>query len=46
MKFEWDEVKRQANIKKHGIDFADLALMFDGETVTVPDDRFVMAKIA
>lgn len=23
MKFEWDEVKRQTNIRKHGIDFVD-----------------------
>lgn len=40
MKFEWDEAKRQTNIRKHGIDFADLEFLFDGETVTVPDDRF------
>ena len=40
MRFEWDEAKRQANIKKHSIDFADLELLFDGETVTIPDDRF------
>ncbi len=40
MKFEWDEAKRQANIDKHGVDFADLEVLFDGETVTVPDDRF------
>lgn len=40
MKFKWDEAKRQTNIRKHGIDFADLDFLFDGETVTVLDDRF------
>lgn len=40
MKFEWDEAKRQANIEKHGIDFADLGPLFDGETVIILDDRF------
>jgi uncharacterized DUF497 family protein len=40
MKFGWDEAKRQTNISKHGIDFADLEPLFDGETVTVLDDRF------
>ena len=23
MKFEWDRSKNQANVKKHGLDFAD-----------------------
>ncbi len=40
MEFEWDEVKRQTNLAKHGIDFADLAPLFDGPTVTTLDDRF------
>jgi len=40
VKFEWDEAKRQTNISKHGIDFADLEPLFDGETVTMLDDRF------
>jgi uncharacterized protein len=40
MRFEWDEAKRQANIEKHGIDFADLEPLFDGETVIILDDRF------
>ena len=25
MRIEWDEVKRQANLAKHGLDFADLS---------------------
>jgi len=40
MKFEWDDKKRQRNLKKHGIDFADLEPMFLGVTVTILDDRF------
>jgi uncharacterized DUF497 family protein len=40
MHFEWDNRKRRANIARHGIDFADLAPLFDGETITVLDDRY------
>jgi uncharacterized protein len=40
MKFEWDEAKRQTNLAKHGIDIADLELLFNGLTVTMLDDRF------
>ncbi len=40
MRFEWDEVKRLANIEKHGIDFADVPPMFDGDVFTIEDQRF------
>ncbi|MEK7808044.1 MAG: BrnT family toxin [Chloroflexota bacterium] len=40
MRFEWDESKRLANIKKHGIDFADVPPMFDGDVLTIEDQRF------
>ena len=40
MKFEWDEAKRFANIRKHGIDFVDVPAIFERDTVTVIDDRF------
>jgi uncharacterized DUF497 family protein len=40
MKFEWDEAKRQLNLLKHGFDFAGIEEVFDGVTVTIPDDRF------
>jgi uncharacterized protein len=40
MKFGWDEKKRRANLAKHGIDFADLAPLFSGLTMTLPDDRY------
>ena len=40
MRYEWDEAKRQANIRKHGIDFVGIEEVFAGATVTLPDDRF------
>ena len=40
MSYEWDEQKRQINIKKHGLDFVDVTALFDGEIVTLPDERF------
>ncbi len=40
MLFEWDEKKRRANLAKHGIDFADLAPLFSGLTITVLDSRY------
>ncbi len=40
MRFEWDEDKRQTNLSKHGIDFADMPLLFDGATVLLVNDRF------
>ncbi|RJP30110.1 MAG: BrnT family toxin [Candidatus Omnitrophota bacterium] len=40
MKVEWDEDKRLANARKHGIDFVDAVAVFDGDIVTIEDDRF------
>jgi uncharacterized DUF497 family protein len=40
MKFTWDEKKRQTNIEKHGIDFAEVPPMFDGNVFTIEDLRF------
>jgi uncharacterized DUF497 family protein len=40
MRYEWDEQKRLANVKKHGIDFIDLPEVFDGNIVIIPDERF------
>ena len=39
MSFEWDENKRQSNIDKHGIDFADAVKIFDTFVHTVPNDK-------
>jgi uncharacterized DUF497 family protein len=36
--FEWDEHKRQANLRKHGIDFADaLEVFYDDLACTMED---------
>ena len=40
MRYEWDEAKRQANLRKHGIDFAEIERVFAGPTFTIWDDRF------
>ncbi|MBE9215153.1 BrnT family toxin [Plectonema cf. radiosum LEGE 06105] len=39
MEYEWDEAKRLANIRKHGIDFTDVPAVFNGDILTVEDDR-------
>lgn len=39
MRFSWDEQKRHENIAKHGIDFANLAPLFDGPMLVQPDTR-------
>jgi uncharacterized DUF497 family protein len=40
MKFSWDEAKRQANLTKHKLDFAEAEFVFQGATFTFEDDRF------
>ncbi len=40
VKFEWDEAKRLANIRRHGIDFADVYQLFDFDRFLLQDDRF------
>jgi uncharacterized protein len=40
MEFDWDEAKRKLNLRNHGIDFFGIEELFDGETVTILDDRF------
>jgi uncharacterized protein len=37
--FAWDEAKRHANLKKHGIDFRDAEKIFRGFTLTAEDTR-------
>ncbi|MFM0209089.1 BrnT family toxin [Paraburkholderia sediminicola] len=39
MRFEWDEVKNQINIRKHGIDFRDAVDVFDHPVLTAIDQR-------
>jgi hypothetical protein len=40
VKFEWDEAKRLANVAKHGFDFVDAVAVFEGDIITIEDDRF------
>jgi uncharacterized DUF497 family protein len=40
MRIEWDDAKRESNIVKHGIDFVDVEGIFEGETITIRDDRY------
>ena len=40
MEYEWDEAKRLTNLFKHGIDFIDILTVFDGDVLTVEDDRY------
>jgi hypothetical protein len=38
--FEWDPVKAQANVSKHGLDFERAATVFlDPLAVTIPDEE-------
>ncbi len=37
--FEWDENKRLSNIRKHGIDFLDVEIIFEQDTVIIEDNR-------
>ena len=40
MEYSWSEAKRAANLKAHGLDFADASNVFEGVTFTFEDDRF------
>lgn len=50
LKFEWDESKNQANIKKHGISFEEASSVFDDDDAIViadeshsqSEERFIM----
>lgn len=39
MRFEWDEQKRKANIRKHGFDFRDAWKVFQLPMLVALDDR-------
>ena len=40
MRIVWDDAKLEANLRKHGLDFADAEQVFSGLTYTVEDQRF------
>ncbi|WP_347260897.1 BrnT family toxin [Rudaea sp.] len=37
MLYEWDEAKRVANLRKHGLDFADADLVLESDYVLIVD---------
>lgn len=39
MRYIWDEAKRKANLKKHGLDFADAEKVFAGPMAVFEDTR-------
>ena len=40
MDFEWDPIKAKSNLLKHGIDFADAAVVLDDElAITIADPK-------
>ena len=45
MKFTWNPEKRLANLKKHGLDFADAHRVFSGQTQSFPDNRFAYGEM-
>ena len=41
MVYQWDRKKATANLRKHGIDFADaVSALSDDLAITIPDERF------
>lgn len=40
MEFEWDDEKNNTNIKKHGVSFEKAKRIFEGDVLTVVDERF------
>ena len=39
MEFEWDEVKRKENLRKHSLDFLDAPTLFSGPMLALLDTR-------
>jgi uncharacterized protein len=37
--FDWDEEKRQRNLAERGVDFADAAVIFEGDVLEAKDRR-------
>jgi len=40
----WDDRKREANLRQHGLDFDGCDAVFDHPVVTVEDSRFVYGE--
>lgn len=39
MRYIWNDTKRRANLRKHGLDFADAEQVFAGPMVLIEDQR-------
>lgn len=37
---EWDEEKSRAHLQKHGFSFDDAWQVLEGDTITIPDERY------
>jgi len=37
--YEWDEAKREANLRKHRLDFRDAYLVYDHPQKIIPDTK-------
>ena len=44
MEVEFDPAKRSATLSERNLDFVDAPLLFEGRTVTMPDDRFAYGE--
>lgn len=44
MPFEWDEAKRQRNIRKHSIDFVDAKEIWSRYHVEIPSNQTIHAE--
>ena len=42
--FEWDDIKNNGDIAKHGIDFEAAKLIWLGPVIEVPDTRTLVQK--
>jgi uncharacterized DUF497 family protein len=40
MDFEWEESKRRENLQRHGLDFRDVPILFEGPMLSRLDTRF------
>ena len=44
IRFEWDEEKNRANIRKHGVDFSDAWQLFEHPLYVWPDERCIYGE--
>jgi uncharacterized protein len=44
VRITYDSAKREANLQKHGLDFEDAPEVFEGDVLTLEDDRYSEAR--